>query len=120
MQVNAEGSALSVGKIPEATVAIRTRENADGSLNTTVATLATALFDKPKLSAVEANIEQKEVDAGFFAGPELKVIAVSEAKVSAEQAEKKAPSGVIISALVSYSCCFITALCFCVACNCIC
>ena len=59
------------------------------------------LFNKPKISAVEAKVDQKEIDSGFFVDPNLKIVAESQAKATAEQAEKKAPSGVFVSALVS-------------------
>ena len=64
-----------------------------------VETSATGLFGKPKLSGVEASIEQKQTAAGIFkVDPPLLVTAESQAAVSAAQLEKRAPSGVIISA----------------------
>jgi hypothetical protein len=68
-------------------------------LKTVVDTAAIGL--KPKLTAVDASIEQKEVATGFFAGPGTKVIADSRAAVNAAQVEKKANSGVVIAAFVS-------------------
>jgi hypothetical protein len=87
--------------LPKATVDIETEENEEnGNLITTVDTSATGLLGKPKLSAIDAHIEQKEVDSGFFKGPDVKVIADSRAVVDATQVEKKSNSGVKITATV--------------------
>ncbi|KAG7666609.1 hypothetical protein KSW81_000383 [Nannochloris sp. 'desiccata'] len=97
--IKAEGSALAVGKLADADVSIVTEEfEENGDLITTVDTSATGFLGKPKLSAVDASIEQKEVAAGFFAGPDVTVVAESRADVEASQVEKKANSGVEISA----------------------
>lgn len=86
----------------DADVSIVTEEfEENGDLITTVDTSATGFLGKPKLSAVDASIEQKEVAAGFFAGPDVTVVAESRADVEASQVEKKANSGVEISARVS-------------------
>ena len=102
--VQSEGSALVVGKLADALVKIKSEVDKDnGNLVTTVDTSATGLLGKPKISAVDAHIEQKELDSGFFKGPDVKVIADSRAKVDATQVEKKADSGVKISTRVRNS-----------------
>lgn len=88
----------------DAEVEIETEEDEDtGDLVTVIGTSATGLFGKPKLSAVDASIEQKEVDTGFFPVADVKVIGESKANVDARQLEKKANSGVIIAANVRLS-----------------
>lgn len=85
----------------DADVSIETEEDEEnGNLVTIIDTSATGFLGKPTLSAVVASIEQAEVDTGFFVGPDVQVIAESKANVDASQVEKKANSGVEISARV--------------------